>query len=77
LRAVHGKAYNPGTATGTVFADVPKTYWAAAWVERAYQLGVMPSCASSPLQFCPGGLVSRAEMATLLRSAFSLSLAPL
>ena len=69
--------YNPGTATGTVFADVPKTYWAAAWVERAYQLSVMPSCASGPLRFCPDTLVTRAEMAMLLRSAFSLSLAPL
>jgi hypothetical protein len=77
LHARYGSTYNPGTATGTLFADVPKTYWAAAWVERAYQLSMMPGCASSPLRFCPDVLVTRAEMATLLKNTFSLALAPL
>ena len=72
MRARYGSAYNPGTAAGTVFSDVAKTYWAAAWIERAYQYTVMPACASSPLRFCPDALVTRAEMATLLRMANSL-----
>ena len=77
LRARYGSAFNPGAATGTVFSDVPKTYWAAAWIERAYQFGVMPSCGTGPLRFCPDNLVPRAEMAQLLKSTFNLTTAPL
>ena len=77
MRSKYGSAFNPGTATGTVFSDVAKTYWASAWVERSYQYGVMTACAASPLRFCPDALVTRAEMATLLRMGFSLAPAPL
>ena len=77
LRAKYGSTYNPGTATGTVFSDVPKTYWAAAWIEKAYQLGMMPSCATGPLRFCPDSLVPRADMAKMLKSTFNLTTAPL
>ena len=77
MRARYGSTFNPGTATGTVFSDVPITYWAAAWIERAYQFGVMPNCGTGPVRFCPDNLVPRAEMATLLRTAFSLTPAPL
>jgi hypothetical protein len=77
LRTRNGGSYNPGTATGTVFSDVPKAYWASAWVERAYQLGYMPSCGASPLRFCPDALVTRAEMAAHLKKTFALTAAPL
>jgi hypothetical protein len=73
LRARYGSAYNPGSATGTVFSDVPKGYWAAAWIERAYQLNMITSCGTGPLRFCPDTLVTRAEMATLLKKSFSLA----
>jgi len=77
MRAKYGSAFNPGVATGTVFADVAKSYWASAWVERAYQNGVMPACSASPLKFCPDSLVTRSEMATLLKTAYSLVTPPL
>jgi hypothetical protein len=77
MRARYGGTFNPGTATGTVFSDVPKTYWASAWIERSYQYGVMTACGTSPLRFCPDALVTRAEMATLLRQSFGLAPAPL
>jgi len=56
---------------------VAKSYWASAWVERAYQNGVMPACSASPLKFCPDSLVTRSEMATLLKTAYSLVTPPL
>jgi hypothetical protein len=37
----------------------------------------MTSCGTSPLRFCPDALVTRAEMATLLRQSFGLAPAPL
>ena len=77
MRSRYGSAYNPGTATGTVFADVPVAYWASAWIERANQNGVMTRCATGPTRFCPDQYVTRAEMAPLLRSTFSLTAAPL
>ena len=72
MRARYGSAFNPGTATGTTFADVPSSYWAAAWIERSYQYNVMTACATSPLRFCPDALVTRAEMAMLLKKTFNL-----
>ena len=77
MRSRYGGTFNPGTATGTVFADVPASYWAAAWIERANQYGVMTRCATGPVRFCPDQYVTRAEMAPLLRSTFSLTPAPL
>jgi hypothetical protein len=77
LRARYGSAYNPGTAAGTVFSDVPKTHWAAAWIERAYQFTMITSCATGPLRFCPDALVTRAEMATLLTKSFALAPPPM
>jgi hypothetical protein len=53
-----------------MFSDVPKAHWAAAWIERAYQLNMMTSCGTGPLRFCPDALVTRAEMATLLTKSF-------
>ena len=66
-----------GHGHGTVFADVPVSYWAAAWIERANQYGVMTRCATGPTRFCPDQLVTRAEMAPLLRATFALTPAPL
>lgn len=77
MRARYGSTFNPGTATGTVFSDVAKTYWAAAWIERAYQYSMMTSCGTGPLRFCPDALVTRAEMATLLTKSFALASPPL
>lgn len=77
MRSRYGGSFNPGTATGTVFADVPASYWAAAWIERANQYGVMTRCATGPTRFCPDALVTRAEMAPLLKSTFSLTPAPI
>jgi len=67
LRAKHGLAYNPPAATGTVFADVPSTYWAAAWIEQLSVEGITGGC--GPNLFCPETPVTRDQMAVFLLRA--------
>jgi ELWxxDGT repeat protein len=68
-RGLHGSAFVPPPATGTRFADVPASYWAAGWIEQIATDGVTQGCAVSPLRFCPEAQVARAEMAIFLLRA--------
>ena len=68
VRALHGASFTPPAPTG-VFADVPPTYWAAGYIEQLYRDGVTTGCAASPLRYCPGNPVTRAEMALFLLRA--------
>ena len=36
--------YVPPAATGTMFTDVPATYWAAAWIEQLAREGITGGC---------------------------------
>ncbi len=66
-RGIHGSDYTPPAATGTVFADVPDTYWAASWVEALYADGITGGCGGG--NYCPDNSVNRGQMAIfLLRS---------
>lgn len=65
----------PPPATGTVFQDVPASYWAAPWIEELYRRGVTSGCATSPLRYCPENNVTRAEMAVLIEKALGRSAA--
>ena len=68
-RGLHGSAFVPPPATGTRFADVPASYWAADWIEQIATDGVTQGCAASPPRFCPEAQVARAEMAIFLLRA--------
>ena len=72
IRARHGANYNPGSASGQMFSDVPSNHWAAAWIEEFAALGYTGGCSWSPHNFCPGVAVSRAQMAMFLQRVFSL-----
>lgn len=72
LKGRWGSTFNPGTASGTVFADVPRTHAMAAWIERLYSYGVTSGCAASPRSYCPEATVTRAQMAIFLVRAFGL-----
>ena len=75
LRAEHGKDYVPPNATGTVFDDVPGTYWAAAWIEQLAAEGITNGCDAS--NYCPNASVSRAQMAVfLLRAKYGQTYVP-
>ena len=68
LRAKHGPTYTPPAATG-IFADVPTSHWAAAWIEQLANEGVTAGCSLSPKLFCPSVVVTRDQMAVFLLRA--------
>ena len=75
LRAKHGSAYTPPAATGTMFADVPENYWAAAWIEQLANEGITTGCGGG--NFCPEASVTRDQMAIfLLRSEHGSAYTP-
>ncbi|HVF65735.1 MAG TPA: S-layer homology domain-containing protein [Casimicrobiaceae bacterium] len=76
LRGRYTASFNPGTATGTPFTDVPRTHWAAAWIERAYQYNITQGCSPTPLRYCPDATVTRAEMALFIVRTFGLAAPP-
>ena len=65
LRAMHGSTYAP-PAAADVFADVPAAHWANAWINELYAEGLTGGCTTSPLNFCPEVIVTRAQMAVFL-----------
>jgi hypothetical protein len=67
LRGIHGSSYVPPAASGTVFTDVPASYWAAAWVEQLAREGITSGCAAS--WYCPEAPVNRDQMAIFLLRA--------
>jgi glucose/arabinose dehydrogenase len=67
VRGVHGSAFVPPPATGTVFTDVPASYWAASYIEQVAADGVAHGCGGG--QYCPEALLTRAEAAVLLLRA--------
>ena len=67
LRGEHGSSYAPPAATGTVFADVSKTAFAAAFIERLSAEEVTAGCGMG--NYCPTVPVTRAPMAKFLLRA--------
>jgi hypothetical protein len=68
LRAKEGPLYFPPDATGTAFSDVPSSSPYARWIEELARRGVTGGCGGG--NFCPGGSVSRAQMAVFLLVTF-------
>ena len=68
LRVKNGAAYQPPAATG-IFTDVSLTAWYAGWVEAAYNQGILPSCGTAPLRFCPTSPLDRAWAAYMMVQA--------
>ena len=48
------------------FSDVPSSDFAYQWIQKLYELGITSGCGTNPLTFCPGGLVTRDQMAIFL-----------
>jgi hypothetical protein len=64
LRSEHGSTWAPPAATGTVFSDVHKTSFAAAWIEALSAEGITSGCGGG--KYCPNASVTRAQMAVFL-----------
>ncbi|MCZ2121263.1 MAG: S-layer homology domain-containing protein, partial [Anaerolineales bacterium] len=67
LRGIHGSAYSPPPATGTLFTDVPLNAFAAAWIEQFSTEGITGGCGGG--NYCPNESVTRAQMAVFLLRA--------
>ena len=72
LKASLGEGYAPPPATGTAFADVPASAFAAAWIEDLAARGITGGCGGG--NFCPDAPVTRAQMAVFLLKARARSL---
>lgn len=60
---------------GTIFADVPASYWAWDSIERLYTAGITGGCAAG--LYCPENPVTRAQMAVfLLKAKYGSSYSP-
>jgi len=76
-RGINEPGYLPPQGTGTLFADVPISYWAVNWIEQLYDDGITVGCDTNPLRYCPDQSVTRAEMAAfLLRSKYGAGYTP-
>ncbi len=64
LKAKHGAAHVPPPATGGVFGDVAAGDFAADWIEELASTGITGGCGNG--NYCPGALVTRAQMAVFL-----------
>lgn len=69
LRGVHGAAYQPPDATGTMFLDVPVSHPFAKWIEELAREGITGGCSSGLPQYCPEGTVTRGQTAVFLLRA--------
>lgn len=78
LRGIHGSSYIPpavGSSTG--FNDVPTNYWVAAWIKQFYAEGITGGCSTNPMNYCPEGTATFAQMAVfLLRSKYGSGYTP-
>jgi ELWxxDGT repeat protein len=69
---VNARHETPPPATGTRFADVPATYYAARWIEQLAADGITAGCGGG--NYCPDQPITRGEMAVFLAVAFHLPL---
>ena len=69
IRATHGVAFVPPSATG-IFADVPADSFGADYIEQLVTDGITSGCGNG--NFCPNVAVGRDQMAVFLVKAFNL-----
>ena len=76
-RGMNTATYTPPPATGTVFVDVPLSYWNADWIEKLFADHITGGCGVSPLTYCPDSPTTRAEIAVfLLRAKYGAAYNP-
>ena len=63
---------NPDPVSSVRFTDVDPKVWWAPYVKRLADLNVTLGCTEDPDKYCPDTEVTRAQMATLLKRAFTL-----
>lgn len=69
----HAAGLEPRAPRG-VFSDVPRTHWAAGWIEAMYGAGLVAGCGGG--RFCPDDGLTRAQLAALIVGASGHEPAP-
>jgi hypothetical protein len=75
LRGKHGSVFSPPAATGNVFCDVTGSTFLAKWMEELKTESITSGCGTGGCgkpNYCPGGTVTRGEMAKFIRATFGL-----
>ena len=67
LKAERGSDFVPPLASGTLFSDVPVSYWAGAWIEQLAAEDITSGCSAG--MYCPQNPVTRAQMAVVILKA--------
>lgn len=70
LKSKHGAGYTPPPAMGTMFYDVPSSYWAAAYIEQLAREGITSGCGGG--NYCPENPAPRDQMAVFMVLTFNL-----
>jgi hypothetical protein len=71
LKSLEGSAYVPPSCT-KIFADLACPSSFADWIEELFDRGIAAGCGTSPLTYCPGNPVTRAQMADLILKTFGV-----
>jgi hypothetical protein len=66
-----GPGYQPPPCEG-LFADMPCSNPFAKWAEELYRRGITSGCSTNPLNFCPTGQVTRAQMSVFESVTFDI-----
>jgi hypothetical protein len=72
LRTAEGTSYVPPACTTPVFGDVPCSDPFARWINELAARHVTAGCGGG--NYCPGGTVTRAQMAVFVSRTFGLEL---
>ena len=56
----------PANPVQGIMADMAIDYWATPFAETLYFHGVTAGCGASPLRYCPGSLLTKAEIVTMI-----------
>lgn len=59
------------TCQGPAFSDLPPGDWATPFILAIYNAGITGGCSVSPRNYCPGGVVTREQMAVFLERALN------
>ena len=59
----------PAPVGVNVFGDLANDYWATPFAETLRAHGVTAGCSQSPPMYCPQDVLSKAEIATMIRAA--------
>jgi hypothetical protein len=75
-RAILGAEVSPPATDRETFTDVPRSFWAHAFIEDIAKREVTAGCNAQGPMFCPGDTVTRAQLAIFLLRVLNIKPPP-